>query len=120
MEFIFENSKPLKVPSFGQLIKISINRKNWDSQTPHQKWCFLYGIGKACISKTGFTVFEHDQKLKWYSYLAIPFLSMHLFLATYTIIHYIAKGESIKCLPSTSMLGLAISVSFLLLFHFAT
>lgn len=112
-----EEQQPLKIPTFRELIRIAIDRKNWDSQTPHRKWCYLYGIGRFCISSTGFTVFDEDQTLKWYSYLAIPGLSGYLLFAFYTIFYYIKQGEFVKCLPSTCMIGLAISVGFLIILH---
>lgn len=107
-----ELNKKLKIPGVRELIQITINRKEWHLRTPLQKFSYLYGIGKACTSPTGFTVFQDDQKIVWYSYVIGSFFIIYQLFAAYTVFHYVNKGELLQCLPCTCLLGLAISVRY--------
>lgn len=97
-------NEQLKIPNFRELIKISWNRSEWKSQTPLQKWCYLYGIGRASFTFLGFTTFKEDQTLSWN--VCIPFFCtvVYTILAIYTTFYCIVHGEPSKILPCTCLL----------------
>lgn len=100
----------MKIPSILELIQITINRKQWSSRTPFQKWCYIYGIGKACIKPTGFSVYDNDLSIKFRSYFITLGILGYFLLGLYTVFYYTEKGEFVKCLPSTCLYCIAFSV----------
>lgn len=106
-------NKHFKVPSPRELLTLAMNRNEWQSKTPFQKWCCLYGIGKASCSPIGITLFQDDQTLYWYAYFLFVYSGLYLLLAIYTSIYYINIGEASKFLPCTCLLvGPVMAVSF--------
>lgn len=102
----------LEIPSTLELIEIMINRKEWHKRTPFEKWSFFYGIGRTSLMPTGFTVFEADQTVRWYSYITLAYIVGYFFLALHTVVYYIVHGDFAKGLPCTCMFGVLISVGF--------
>lgn len=105
-------NQKLEIPSTRELIKITINRSQWNSRTPLQKWYYLYGIGRTFLVPTGYKVFEEDQTLPWYSYFTPAYITVYFLLAIYTSFHYTSQGEFVKFLPCTCLLGIISSVRF--------
>lgn len=101
----------LKIPTFRELIKsIPTIRSTWRLRTPLQKWCYLYGIGKAILHPTDHPFFKDDQTLSTFIYISIVPMAVYTILAIYTIFYYIANGEPAKCLPCTCLLTLGLAV----------
>lgn len=108
-------NKQFEVPPPRELLKMATNRSEWHTKTPFQKWCYLYGIGKASCSPIGITLFQDDQTLYWYAYFLFVYSSLYLMLAIYTSAYYISHGEPSKCLPCTCLLiGPVMAVSLAL------
>lgn len=105
-----ELNKKLKIPSVLELIGITIKRNEWHLRTPFQKWAFLYGIGKACILPTGFSVYDNDVSIKKRSYFIISLVLTYFVLGIYTVFYYTTNGEFVKCLPCTCLYCIALTV----------
>lgn len=106
------NRGTLKIPSTLELMKIMINWKEWHKKTPFEKWCVFYGIGRTSLIPTGFTAFEPDQTVRWYSYITVAYIFGYFILALHTVVYYITQGDFAKGLPCTCMLGVLVSVCF--------
>lgn len=101
----------LKIPTFQELIKsIPTIRSAWRLKTPFQKWCYLYGIGKAVLYQTDHRFFENDQTLSAFIYFSLVPVAVYTISAIYTIFFYIANGEPAKCLPCTCLLTIVYAV----------
>lgn len=107
----------LKIPSTREVFKMMINRKEWHKKTPFEKWSFLYGVDRSAFIPLGFTAFEDDQTLRWYSHVTTAYMVGYFLLAAYTAFYYITHGEFVKCLPCTCMFGLLASVCIFLNFY---
>lgn len=110
------NSK-FPIPTFRDYLRSLQNfrhiREEWNSKTPLQKWCYLYGMGKLSGKMIGVTTFEDDQNLTWYSYMQYSYYAVSSILAIYTIAYFLLQGQFLKGLPCTCMMvGPMYGVSF--------
>lgn len=105
-------NEKLPIPSFLDLIRsLPTIRTEWSLKTPLQKWCYFYGIGRMVIKPVQVPVFEEDQTLSWLSYQMCVYVGSYILLAIYTFYYHLIRGEMVKCLPCTCLLGLVIAVS---------
>lgn len=100
------------IPSARELFRLSMKRKDWNNLTPLQKWCYLYGIGRAGLEPVGYRAFSDDQILQWNSYLIVSFMVFYAIFATYTAVYYTSRGEIVKWLPCTILMIILIAVGF--------
>lgn len=106
----------VKIPSILELIQITINRKQWSSRTPFQKWCYFYGIGKACLTPHGYSAYDNNLSMKFRSYFLTFCIFGYFAFVQYTVFYYTKHGEFAKCLPCTCLYCLGLSVCFHLSF----
>lgn len=106
-------NKRLIVPTFGEMIKtFSTVRREWKLKTPFQKWCYLYGFGKAPFSLIRLPMFQETQALHLLSYYGYVYTAIYLLLVLYTVYYCVIGEEFVKCLSYTCMLSVALAVSF--------
>lgn len=102
----------LRIPKPFELIKLTYGKNHeLSSKTPLEKWCYLYGIGRMFMAPIGYTIFEDDQTLRWYSKTTPIFCITYVLLSVNTAFYYIEQGEFFKFLPCTCLLALIFSVS---------
>lgn len=76
-------------PSPHELLRITINRSEWKSKTPYQRYCYLYGIGGASLGFLGFPVFTEDPRRFWYSYVFFVYMAIDAVMVLYTGYYYL-------------------------------
>lgn len=107
-------------PTPMELVKMTMNRSDWDSKTPFQKYCYLYGIGGAALSVLGFPVFTEDPRCFWYSYVFFIYMAIDAVLVLYTGYYYLLRGDLYSFLPCTApLIGPLCSVGCCILFCFS-
>lgn len=89
------------VPTTRELFKCLSNKGEWNLKSPFRKWLHLYGVGKSLCNVIKMTAYKEDQKLSWFAYYPLVYVSVHLILVLYTIAYYILNGEFYKFLPCT-------------------
>lgn len=103
-------NEKVKIPSILELIQITMNRKHWSSLTPFRKWCYFYGIGKACLKPHGYSVYNNNLNNRIRAYPLTFWISVYFALVFYTVFYYTKNGEFSKCLPCTCLFCLGVSV----------
>lgn len=110
-------NKKLVIPTGRELLKSIRNiRADWKMKSPLQKWCYLYGIGRASCTVMILPVFEGDQTLHWLAYQGIVHGGLFIILAAYTVAYHWIGGQYAKCLPCTCLLCPLIAVRLKLYF----
>lgn len=105
------NENP-KIPSTRELFRsIRTIRGDWKLKTPLQKWCYLYGIGRAALYPPRVPSFEDDDTISFRSYQGIIYATIYVLLAFYTLWYHIIRGEFYKALPCTCILSMLLAVS---------
>lgn len=104
------SNKKFVIPSARELLRMSMRKKDWNNLTPLQKWCYLYGIGRASLEPVGYTAFSEDQTIHWNAYLIVSFVVFYAIFATYTAVYYTSRGEITKWLPCTIIMIVLIAV----------
>lgn len=105
-------NKKLKIPTTREMLNsIGHARQQWSGKTPFQKWCYMYGIGKAAMGIIKKPIFREDQRIKhWMAYFYFVLVSMSVAMTINAIYYYGSRGELTKGLPSTCMTSLGIAV----------
>lgn len=105
------NSK-FKIPTALELFKNLKNvQSEWKFKTPLQKWCYLYGIGRAAYTLIRAPIFNNVNRVHWFGYCAVTYMSVIPMLSLYTVCYYALNGNMRMALPSTCIASLFIGVS---------
>lgn len=104
----------LKILNLYEMFRSVWTIKNeWKLKNPFEKWCYLYGIGKAAFTLNCFPLFKDNQAVHWFIYYIVLYFGIHFVLVLNTIFYYfVTCGELGKCLPCTCMLSIFLAVSF--------
>lgn len=115
-EFAFQmalNPK-FKIPTALELFKSIPNiRCDWKSKTPLQKWCYMYGIGKAPFDLGRFSLFRTAEEMRnvhWFAYFIFTYLLGAPLLSSYTLYYYVYRGDLKTPLASTCSASVFIAV----------
>lgn len=102
-----------KITIAAELFKSLANVKNyWKKQTPWEKWCYLYSIGKVPFDIAGPSLFQDSVKrVGWFYYTFLANSSFLVSLSLYTLCYYQYYGEPQKALASTCMASVMLAVS---------
>lgn len=98
-------NEKFEVPSLRELLEVRTTRAKWDSETPLQKWSYLYGIGRASLNFLGFPVFRDDPSLYWFSYVFFVYMGVDMVLVFYTAYRCLSMDGGFGVfLPCTALL----------------
>lgn len=105
------NSK-FRIPSARELFKSIPNAKrDWKLKTPFEKWCYLYGIGKAPLHVLRVPAYkENINDVHWFAYLVYLYTIGTPLLSLYTIGYYSYRGELEQSLKSTCLATICLAV----------
>lgn len=105
-------NEKLKIPTPREMLNsIGHARQQWRTKTPFQKWCYMYGIGKAVFGIIKVPVFRENQRIgHWMAYLHFILMGLSASMTINTIYYYASRGELLKSLPSTCLTSLSIAV----------
>lgn len=106
-------NKKLIIPTARELFQsMSTIRDDWNFKTSLQKYCYLYGVGRAACIIVQLPIYEDDQTLPMMAYQGCVYVATYFLLAIYTVYYFVMNGEFAKCLPCTCLLvGPVVSVS---------
>lgn len=106
-------NKQLRVPSTKEMLKSVRHAKTqWRSKTAFEKWCYLYGIGKAAFGIIKKPIFLEDQRIRhWFAYFYFMYTAVLATMTFYSIYYYILVGDFYQCLPPTCLAALGLAVS---------
>lgn len=100
-----------KIPTLRELWRSIPNAsREWKSKTPMQKWCYLYGIGRAAYSSVRVSLMNDINHVHWFSHFMFVSNATIMLLCMYTVVYYAYRGESQLSLPSTCMTFIFIGV----------
>lgn len=88
---------------------IESKQEDWHKKNPKQKWQTIYDTADAMSKIIGLRFFS-DMKVNWYSYTCGVMIFIYFSTVAYTIQFYFKKGEILKGLECTCVIGLVISV----------
>lgn len=99
------------VPGLLELLKSLKNcRVEWKLKTPMQKWCYLYGIGRAGYRLIRIPLMNDVHNPHWFGYFALFYAALVMVLSLYAVIYYAYIGQIEMGLPSTCLAVLFIGV----------
>lgn len=99
------------IPTGRELFRSFKNaRSEWKLKTPLQKWCYLYGIGRAPYRVLRMSLLNDVNKVHWFSYFAMVYATLLPLLALYTLCYYTYRGEPQMALPCAGSAFVTIGV----------
>lgn len=99
------NRKALEIPSALEMLRILRDRKNWNSRSPYQRWCFFYGFGRIATALIKMPMFHDDLTLSYFAFIPVFYVFFHISLVVYTMMYYVRIGDPMEAFPCTSLLG---------------
>lgn len=100
-----------KIPNALELFKSLKNvRSEWKLKTPMQKWCYLYGIGRAAFGLVRVPLLNDINRVHWFAYFVIGYAVLINILSLHSIYYYMVRGKLELGLPSTCMAFIFIAV----------
>lgn len=112
-------NQKLEIPTTHELFIELLHRDRWQSKTPYQKWCHLYGMGRSISSIAKYSTFVEDQTISRVLFIPVACAFFYFCMVIYTAVYYISNGEPFKCLPCTCILfGPVFTVKICSFVHF--
>lgn len=106
------NKDKFEIPVWREILKRIPNARNdWHQKKPHQKFCYLYGIGRMGMDPVAIPIFQDDQTLILYSFFGFAYTGVIFILMFFTLVRYTSVGEFTKGLPSTCLIIAVFSVN---------
>lgn len=88
------------IPTSDEM-SIKSARSEWKLKTPLQKWCYLYGIGRAAFGLIRMSLLNDVHRTHWFGYFTMVYATLLPLLSLYSIIYYAYEGKLQMAFPST-------------------
>lgn len=106
------NTEFKKVPGLRELLTGSLTIKNdWKLKTPMEKWCYVYGIGRASFGMIFIPIFNDVHNVHWLRYFYFVYIYGVPLMSLYTLNFYIQHGDVVVGLPSMCLALICLAVS---------
>lgn len=91
-------------------------KEKWHNKTPKEKWQSVYNFSKMTCEIIGIRVLS-DIKNYWYTISCGLDGILYFVLVTYTVQYYFRRGEYIRSMECTCLIGIVVLVSFCINFE---